>query len=526
MTVHGQSLIEGSAVPGANGTIRAVNPATQEPVEPEFSTVSESQLSQATRAAVAAFDAYRTISPEQRARFLEQIADRIEARADEITSRAVAETGLPEARIQTERGRTTAQLRLFAGIVRAGDHQSVRIDPAQPDRQPLPAPDVRCRQVPLGPVAVFGASNFPLAFSAAGGDTASALAAGCPVIVKAHNAHPGTEELVGQAIADAASACGLPAGVFSLIFGAGNETGQALVTAPEVKAVGFTGSRTGGLALVRAAASRPEPIPVYAEMSSINPVFLLPGALTRDAGGIAEAFVGSLTMGAGQYCTGPGLVFVPDGDDGDAFVQAVAEAVEGASGQTMLTAAIASAYGSGVERLTRIDGVEMLAEGAAGDRENAPGPAVFATTLRHFADNRELQDEVFGAASLLVRYRDGADLMLIIDALEGQLTASVHLSETDSEDASQLVAGLERRVGRIVFNGWPTGVEVNHAMVHGGPFPATSDSRSTSVGSQAIYRFQRPVAYQDAPAELLPPALQDDNPWRLNRRIDGTLERR
>ncbi len=521
MTVQGQSLIASAPVAGTDGSLRAVDAATGEELDPQFGLVSPDQLEQATRAAAEAFTAYRRTTPEERAQFLEGIAENIEGLAEELTARGVAETGLPEARLNGERGRTTGQLRLFAQVLRLGDHQDARIDPAQPDREPLPAPDLRSRQVPLGPVAVFGASNFPLAFSTAGGDTASALAAGCPVVVKGHNAHPGTAELVGRAVSQAVSDCGLPSGVFSLVFGEGNAIGQALVSDPRIQAVGFTGSRSGGLALARTAAERPRPIPVYAEMSSINPVFLLPGALAENASGLGESFVGSLTMGAGQFCTGPGLLFVPDGKDGDAFVEAAAEAVESATGQTMLTAGIAAAYESGVHELS--DGIDVLAQGTAGESDQAKPPALFSTTLAHFADHNELSHEVFGAASVIVRYADLNDLLTVLATLEGQLTGTVHATESDHEQAAKLVPVLEETVGRIIFNGWPTGVEVNHAMVHGGPFPATTDSRVTSVGSAAIYRFQRPVAYQDLPDALLPPALQEGNPWGLNRRIDGEL---
>ncbi|MDN5761838.1 MAG: aldehyde dehydrogenase (NADP(+)) [Microlunatus sp.] len=524
MALHGHSLIAGSFVEGEDGSMRAVDPATNSELDPAYSLLSVSQLQTATQAATDASDWYRGTDPEKRARLLEAIADNIEAMADEITERGVAETGLPPARLHGERGRTTGQLRLFAGVVREGDHLEVRIDPAQPDRKPLPAPDLRSRQVPLGPVAVFGASNFPLAFSTAGGDTASALAAGCPVIVKGHNAHPGTAELVGQAITAAVSAAGLPAGVFSLVFGAGNAIGQALVADPRVKAVGFTGSRAGGLALVRAAAERAEPIPVHAEMSSTNPVFMLPGALTGNPSSLAEAFVGSLTMGAGQFCTNPGVLFVPSGPDGDAFLTAASEAVETATGASMLTPGIAEAFASGVDRFRQQPGADVSATGSAGDGANAPGPIVLSTTLDYFRRSEELQNEIFGAASLIVRYDDPTELARVVGALEGQLTATVHAGSDDREAAVRLVRALELKVGRIIFDGWPTGVEVGHAMVHGGPFPATSESRFTSVGSQAIYRFQRPVAYQDMPEELLPDAVAEGNPWRLNRRINGRIE--
>lgn len=523
MNITGQCIIAGTFQTGTEGSTLAVNPATGEQLEPSYGFISDAQLAKATEAAEAAFDTYRSTSPEERAAFLEKIADNIEAIGDELIHRAVAESGLPAARIQGERGRTIGQLRLFASVVRLGDHQEVRIDPAQPDRQPAARPDIRQRQIPLGPVAVFGASNFPLAFSTAGGDTASALAAGCPVIVKAHNAHPGTAELVGRAIADAVASSALPPGVFSLLYGRGASIGQALVRDPRIKAVGFTGSRSGGQALMRTAAARPEPIPVYAEMSSINPVFLLPGALAADAKGIATQFVGSLTMGSGQFCTNPGLLFVPEGDDSDRFVESAVKEISQRTGQTMLTPGIADACAASAAHLASLHGVERVAEGSTGEGENAPAPALFSTTAERFRNEPSMQNEVFGAAGLIVRC-PADELLQLAESVEGQLTATIHSTEADNDVVRVLLPVLERKVGRILFNGWPTGVEVNHAMVHGGPFPATSDSRTTSVGSLAIYRFQRPVSYQNAPAGVLPAPLQDNNAWKLNRRIDGTTE--
>jgi alpha-ketoglutaric semialdehyde dehydrogenase len=475
----------------------------------------------ATAAAAEAFAAYRATTPEERSAFLEAVAAEIESDKDAIISEAVRESGLPEGRITGEVGRTTGQLRMFAGVVRQGDHLGVRIDPALPDRAPLPRADIRQRMVPLGPVAVFGASNFPLAFSTAGGDTASALAAGCPVVVKGHPAHPVTGTLVARAITRAVERSGLPAGTFSFVLG-GIETGQELVADPRIAAVGFTGSRGGGLSLVRAAAERDVPIPVYAEMSSINPVVVLPGALEGDVAALAQAYVGSLTLGSGQFCTNPGLLFLPSGERGDAFLRAAGEAVAAASGQTMLTPGIAEAYRSGTATLRDVAGVRVVAQGTeAGDL--APAPQVVETgALEH-----PVTDEVFGASGVVVRYDDVAALLPRLEALEGQLTATVHMdpaTDADTADAAALLPVLELKAGRVLFNGWPTGVEVGHAMVHGGPYPATSDARSTSVGSLAIERFQRPVAYQDVPAALLPAAVRDDNPWGLRRRVDGELE--
>lgn len=516
----GEMLIGGDWVRGGDGEFRAVDPATGAEVEPAFGLGGAAEVDAAARAAADAFDAYRATSPQQRAEFLEAIADRIEADASRIVARARTESGLPDARLQGETGRTTGQLRLFAALLRGGTSSRVRIDPAVPERTPLPRLDIRQRLIPVGPVAVFGSSNFPLAFSNAGGDTASALAAGCPVVVKVHNAHPGTAMLVSAAIRDAIVACGLPDGVYSAIIGHGTSVGAALVAHPAIKAVGFTGSRSGGLALVDIARRRREPIPVYAEMSSINPVFVLPSRATPE---VAREFVASLTLGSGQFCTNPGLVFVPRGERGDAFAAAVDEAVSAATGQTMLTPGITDAFRSGVAALEAAE-VDVIGRGTAGAGENAPQPVVFATDAARLATDDVLQSEIFGAASLVVRYDDPADLPSHAERLEGQLTATIQASDDDLEHARALVPVLERKVGRILYNGWPTGVEVGHAMVHGGPFPATSDARSTSVGSLAVERFQRPVAYQNLPDALLPEPVSDANPWREIRTIDGAIE--
>jgi NADP-dependent aldehyde dehydrogenase len=426
---------------------------------------------------------------------------------------------LPRARLEGERGRTVGQLKLFAGVVRRGGWMGVRIDPALPDRAPLPRPDLRLRMIPLGPVAVFGASNFPLAFSTAGGDTASALAAGCPVVVKGHPAHPATGELVAGAIRAAVAACGLPAGVFSHLTGPGNDLGTALVQDPRIAAVGFTGSRGGGLALVGLAQARDVPIPVFAEMSSVNPVVLLPEALRARGAALGTAFVASLTMGAGQFCTNPGLIVAIEGDGLDAFVHAAAEGLEKADAATMLTGGIHAAYEQGVAALQANDAVETVAMGKAGQGVAQGRAAFFATSAAKFLADKALGHEVFGAASLLVRCKDEAEMRSVLAASEGQLTATIHMDEGDTTLAARLIPLLERKAGRILANGWPTGVEVAHAMVHGGPFPATSDGRSTSVGSLAIDRFLRPVSYQNLGAALLPEVLRDGT--SVPRLIDG-----
>ena len=527
MTLTGHSLIAGQPVVGEGKAAFGFNPASNEQLEPAYTLLTEEQLKAATAAAADAYPSFSTLDPETHAGFLEAIADNIEAIGDELIVRAGQETGLPAARLQGERARTTGQLRLFASVVRQGDFRGVRIDPALPERTPLPRADIRQRQIPLGPVAVFGASNFPLAFSTAGGDTASALAAGCPVVFKAHNAHPGTGELVGQAIVKAVRDAGLHPGVFSLIYGPGSSIGQALVADPAIKAVGFTGSQSAGIALMRTAAARPEPIPVYAEMSSLNPVFVFPGALNGSAeqiDALAQQYVTAVTGSSGQLCTSPGLLFAPAGEAGDKLAAAVGRAVSACAGQTMLTAGIAGSWNDGATALGKAENVTVVGQGTAGPTENAPAPTIFGTSIADFVGNHVLHAEIFGAASLVIRYSTTEELIEATNRIEGQLTASLQLTEEDYPTAARLLPALEQKVGRIIVNGWPTGVEVGHAMVHGGPFPATSDTRTTSVGTLAINRFLRPVAYQNLPQELLPAPLQDANPWHLNRRIDGTVE--
>ncbi|WP_374944282.1 aldehyde dehydrogenase (NADP(+)) [Sphingomonas sp.] len=475
-------------------------------------------------AAQAAFDPYRSTDAQTRAAFLEAIGEEIVALGEALIDAACRESGLPRGRIEGERGRTVGQLKLFAGVLRSGDWMALRIDPALPDRAPLPRPDLRLRMVPLGPVAVFGASNFPLAFSTAGGDTAAALAAGCTVVVKQHPAHPDTGAMVAQAIRAAAARCGMPEGVFGELSGPGNDLGAALVRDPRIAAVGFTGSRGGGLALMKLAAERPVPIPVYAEMSSINPVILCPQALRARGAALGTAFVGSLTMGAGQFCTNPGLVVAIDGEGLDAFVAAAAAALPEVGAQAMLTPGIHAAYEAGTAALDAHAEVDLVAKGKVGEGVAQGRAAFFATTAQAFLADEALGHEVFGASSLLVRCRDEDELVAVLAAAEGQLTATLQMDAGDTPLAARLVPLLERKAGRILANGWPTGVEVAHAMVHGGPFPATSDGRSTSVGSLAIDRFLRPVSYQNLPAELLPDVLRDDAQGGAPVLIDGVRQ--
>jgi NADP-dependent aldehyde dehydrogenase len=502
---------------------RSIAAETGEPFGPAFAVDGPTEVAAACAAADSAFDAYRATDRVARAAFLDRIADEISAIGDALIEAARLESGLPRARLEGERGRTIGQLRLFADVVRKGGWQGMRIDPAMPERQPAPRPDLRLRFIPVGPVAVFGASNFPLAFSTAGGDTASALAAGCPVVVKGHPAHPKTGALVADAIARAVATSGLPAGVFGHLVGPSNELGAALVRDPRIAAVGFTGSRAGGLALTKLAQSRAVPIPVYAEMSSINPVLLLPEALKTRGGALGTGFAASLTLGAGQFCTNPGLLLAIDGEGLGAFVAAANAGVAAATPQTMLTKGIAEAYRSGVAALAQEHGVEILARGEPGEGVQG-GAVLFQTRAATFLSNPGLAHEVFGAASILVRCADAQELEAVIKGLEGQLTTTLHMDAGDAALATRLLPLLERKVGRILANGWPTGVEVSHAMVHGGPFPATTDSRSTSVGSLAIERFLRPVSYQNLSPALLPVELRDeargDGAPRL---VDGVL---
>jgi len=517
-------MLIGAEARQADARFTSVDPATGEAMQPDFSSAEPEAVDAACALAEAALAAYAATTPESRGAFLDAAAQAILDIGDELIVRAMQESGLPRARLEGERARTVGQLRLFASVVRQGDWLDATIDPALPDRQPLPRPDLRRMNLPLGPVAVFGASNFPLAFSVAGGDTVSALAAGCPVVVKGHPAHPGTGELVARAIAAAAASCGLPGGVFSYLPGETNALGAALVADPRIKAVGFTGSRGGGLALVRIAAARAEPIPVYAEMSSINPVILFPAALAARGPALAESFVASLTMGAGQFCTNPGLVIGLDGPELDAFLAAAGQALQGTRSATMLTPGIHAAFEKGVGALAGHDAVRTVARGATNGGANQAVGALFETSAAQFLADSALGDEVFGASSIVVRCRNTAELANVIAGLEGQLTATIQIDPADEPTAAEILPLLARRAGRILANGWPTGVEVAHAMVHGGPFPATSDSRTTSVGSKAIERFLRPVCFQNLPAGLIPVAIGDANEWGIARRIDGQRE--
>jgi len=523
MNLTGQLLIGHDERGGAGPGFHAIDPATGATLAPAFCSASSDDVERAARLAECAFDAYRSTTSGQRARFLEAIADGIEALGAQLIERAMQETGLPRARLEGERGRTTGQLRLFARELRAGGWMRATIDPAQPERQPMRRPDLRMHRIAVGPVAVFGASNFPLAFSVAGGDTASALAAGCPVIVKAHPSHPGTSELVARVIARAVREQGMPEGTFSMVAGTGHDVGIALVRHPAVQAVAFTGSRAGGLALCRTAGERPQPIPVFAEMSAINPVFLMPGALHARAERIAAGYVEALVMGTGQLCTNPGIVLGVASPGWDRFVAGVAAALSGRAAGTMLSPDIHRAFRDGTQRMANTPGVACVARGSAGEGACSAEAVVCQTTAAHFMTQPSLHDEVFGPAGLLVRCDDVAQMQALAQAFEGQLTATLHIDGDDVAAARALVPVLERKAGRLIVNGFPAGVEVCHAMVHGGPFPATSDTRTTSVGVSAMERFLRPVCYQDFPPELLPEALMPDNPAGIPQRVEGVF---
>lgn len=487
---------------------------------PQFAEATMADIADACARAETAFADYAARPLADRATFLEAIASRIEALGDALVERAAAETGLPTFRLQGERGRTAGQLRLFAREVLDGGWQQLRIDEADHGRVP-PRPDLRLRTVPLGPVAVFGASNFPLAFSTAGGDTASALAAGCPVVVKGHPAHPGTSELVATAILAAIAECGMPSGLFSLLQGTSNDVGAALVADPRIMAVGFTGSRAGGSALMRIAASRPVPIPVYAEMSAVNPVLLLPAALRLRGAAIAAGYVGSLTLGAGQFCTNPGLVLGIAGPAFDAFLHEAGRLLAQVPAQPMLTANIHAAYQEGRRRLGSHPAVSHAADGLAADGPTSACAGLFRLSAADLLADPSLGHELFGATGIAVMCADIDEMLAVLHALEGQLTATIHVDAEDHPFARLLLPVLERKAGRILANGWPTGVEVTHAMVHGGPFPATSDGRSTSVGTLAIERFLRPVCYQDMPEDLLPEALRGMGAAGVPIRLNG-----
>ncbi|WP_080054894.1 aldehyde dehydrogenase (NADP(+)) [Spirosoma aerolatum] len=510
-----------TVMPSTPETFQGINPATGQFLPGDFQEATAAEVAQACERAAEAFTEYRKKSGTEKAKFLEQIATEIEALGDELLNRAQAESGLPLARLTGERGRTTGQLRLFAEYLREGSWVNARIDTALPDRQPLPRPDLRQMLRPLGPVGVFGASNFPLAFSVAGGDTASALAAGCPVVVKGHPAHPGTSQLVGDAISRAVEVCGLPAGTFSLVQGRTVAVGMAIVEHPAIKAIGFTGSWRGGKAIFDAAARRHEPIPVYAEMGSTNPVFFLPKLLKEKGSTIAQSYVGSVTLGVGQFCTNPGLAIVQQSPESQAFVQEAGRVVAGSQPATMLTQGIQQAFTNGLSKLSTTEGVQVVAQAPSAESFANGTPTLLATTGEALLANPAIAEEVFGPSSVVVEAGSRDELLAVAKGLEGHLTATVYGTDDELLEYADLLEILEQKVGRLLINGFPTGVEVSHAMQHGGPYPATTDSRSTSVGTNAILRFARPVCYQNFPDALLPDELKAANPLHIWRLVNG-----
>jgi NADP-dependent aldehyde dehydrogenase len=492
----------------------------------DFMVATEEEIEEAVSKAAAAFETYRQTSFTERAEFLETIADEIMQLGEDLIERCHLETGLPQARITGERGRTVGQLRLFAAVLREGSFVEAIIDTALPDRTPLPRPDLRRMLHPIGPVAVFAASNFPLAFSTAGGDTASALAAGCPVVVKAHSSHLGTNELVATAILKAAQKCKMPDGVFSSLVGEGSRLGQQLVKHPQIKSVGFTGSFRAGMALLKAAINeREEPIPVYAEMSSINPVLVLPNKIKQDLDALASQLSASITLGVGQFCTNPGLLFLIKDDQTETFIQKLADALRQVPAATMLNETICSAYHKERQQLLAAEGITEVLRGDEFSGEYKGSALLAQTTAKTFVQNSVLQNEVFGPSSLVVVCDDENDLKNTLQSLQGQLTGTVMGTPEDIRQFRSCVDVLVQKVGRMIYNGVPTGVEVSHAMMHGGPFPATTFAHFTSVGTEAIKRFLRPVCYQDCPAEVLPEALKDENPLRIMRKLNGEFTR-
>ncbi|CAH0996948.1 Alpha-ketoglutaric semialdehyde dehydrogenase 3 [Emticicia aquatica] len=520
MQLTGRNIIGFESFSEGTVAIQATNPATGETLAPLFYKATLDELNYATEKAEKAFQVYRKKSGIDKAIFLEKIAEEIENLGDLLIERYISESALPQGRAIGERGRTIGQLKLFAQLLRDGSWVNARIDTALPERQPAPRPDIRAMERPIGVVGVFGASNFPLAFSVAGGDTTSALAAGCCVIFKAHPAHLGTSELVGLAIQKAAKACNMPDGVFSLLFDDTHEIGMALVKHPSIKAIGFTGSYKGGKALFDAAVARPEPIPVYAEMGSVNPVFVLPRILKEKGKTIAENYVSSVTLGVGQFCTNPGILLC---QSDELFMKELEQQSTKSQGGNMLTAGIKDAYLKGIEHsknYTKIIGIGKAPEGLS-----AVESVILHTSVEEFNQNPHLSEEIFGPTSLVVEANSKEEILSAAHNLNGHLTATVHGTDEDFAEYTDLLEILEQKVGRILLNGFPTGVEVSHAMVHGGPFPATTDSRSTSVGTMAITRFTRPVCYQNYPDVLLPFELKSDNPLSIWRLVDGEMKK-
>ncbi len=518
MNLDGYHFIGGKRSRLSKSTFFAINPSTEQKLEPSFAEATAEEINEAVSLAERGFEKYKSQPAEKIAAFLERIAEEIINLGDVLIERAGAETALPQARLIGERARTVGQIKMFAELVREGSWLEATIDRAIPDRKPLPKPDARRMLIPIGPVAVFGASNFPLAFSVAGGDTISALAAGNSVVVKAHPAHPGTSELVARAIQNALTFSGLPLEIFSMVHGTSHEVGLQLVKHPLIKAVGFTGSLKGGRALFDAANTRPEPIPVYAEMGSTNPVFILPGALQKNESAIAQGLVQSVTMGVGQFCTNPGLVFGLKSETLSSFIDQTAQLAAAVPAGTMLHSGICQRFREGLRDAAKVSGVRIVTKNESSSVENKAPATVFTTDAETFQKNKSLSEENFGPSTLIVSCGSEADLEKIAREMPGQLTATIHGTEADLVQHANLISILQQKVGRLVFNSFPTGVEVCASMHHGGPYPATTDSRSTSVGSYAIKRFARPICFQGFPDAVLPSELKNKNVriiWRL-----------
>lgn len=518
MTLLGHNYIGGKRSGKGDVKLLSIAAATGEAHAVPFLTATEAEVDAAVDAAAAAYPAFRTLAAEKRAVFLDLIAEEIDALGDDFIAEVSRETALTAARLQGERSRTSNQMRLFAKVLRRGDFYGARIDTAMPQRQPMPRLDIRQYRIGVGPVAVFGASNFPLAFSVAGGDTASALAAGCPVVFKAHSGHLVTSEMVADAIERAVKRSGMPAGVFNMIYG--DRVGAQLVKSAGIQAVGFTGSLRGGRALCDMAAARPQPIPVFAEMSSINPIILLPQALASRGEAIARDLSASVVGSGGQLCTAPGLVLGVRSPELTKFIGQLSEAMSAQAPQTLLNSAGLASYTGGVTRLSKIPGVVVAAAGGSSDSQAVPH-LFKAEASALFSHESTLEEEVFGPSTVIVELESREQLIQFARNMQGQLTATLQAQPEDLRAYQDLLSLLEQKAGRILVNGFPTGVEVGDAMVHGGPYPSTSDARGTSVGTLAIDRFLRPVCYQNYPDELLPEALKNANPLGLLRLVNG-----
>lgn len=526
MQMHGKNMIGWQLSSAGEMTFRAYDPAKGEAMETVFYEATAEEVNRAATLADEAAPALRGMDAERIADFLMSVHEKILGIGDRLIEVASRESGLDETRLKGERERTLNQIKMFAGVAKEGSWVDARIETALPDRKPVPRPDLRRMHEAIGPVAVFGASNFPLAFSVAGGDTVSAFAARNPVIVKAHPAHPGTSELVGTAIVEAVNASKMPEGTFSMLHGRSPEMSLSVVTHPHMRAVGFTGSLRAGRAIFDAAARRPRPIPVYAEMGSVNPIFLLPGALKGRPDVIAEGLSRSVLAGMGQFCTCPGLVFGIKDESFHSFEQKVMEAFEQASPGTMLNPAIAKAYNADFTRVSGVKGVEAHVASRAADSQKTQGrPGFLTTDAKTWLANEELHEEVFGPSTIVIQCNSEEELLKAAEALEGSLTATIHGTAEELSKHSKLIAVLGSKAGRLVFNGFPTGVEVGDAMHHGGPYPATTDEKFTSVGVTAIYRFARPICYQNFPEHLLPAELRDANPRGMWRTVNGQLTR-